>query len=87
MELIESIQYLAVLTVSGAWKETSQKIHEELCRETLTQFYKIMNGLTPEYLKIPALSQRCHLFGYRKSNDLEDIASKNQRYENSFFPE
>ena len=23
---------------------------------------------------------------YRKSNDLEDIASKNQRYENSFFP-
>ena len=36
--------------------------------------------------QIPALSQRCHLFGYRKSNDLEDVASKNQRYENSFFP-
>ena len=95
MKLLESTQYQAALAVSGAWNGSLRvKIYEELGWEALdhrrtfrrlTQFYKIINDLTPEYLKIPALSLRSHLFGY--SNDLKDIPSKNQRYRNSFFPD
>ena len=95
MKLLESTQYQAALAVSGAWKGTSrEKIYDELGWESpdhrrtfrrLTQFYKIMKGLTPGYLKIPALSLRSHLFGL--SNDLKNIPSKTQRYRNSFFPD
>ena len=76
--------------------ELNKKIYEELGWETLdhrrmfrrlTLFYKIMNGLTPDYLKIPALSTRSHLFGNRYGNVLLDIPSKNDRYQNSFFPD
>ena len=66
MKTLESIQYQAALAVSGAWKGTSMsKIYEELGWETLnerrmfkrlTQFYKIMHNLTPNYLKSPVLS-------------------------------
>ena len=97
MKLLESTQYQAALAVSGAWKGSSrEKNYEELGWEALdhrrmfrrlTQFYKIMKGLTPEYLKIPALSLRSHLFGCHPSNDLRDITSKTQRYKNSFFPD
>ena len=58
MKLLESTQYQAALAVSGAWKGSSrEKNYEELGWEALdhrrtfrrlTQFYKIMNGLTPE---------------------------------------
>ena len=95
MKLLESTQYQAALAVSGAWKGTSrEKIYEELGWESLdhrrtfrrlTQFYKIMNGLTPGYLKIPALSLRSHLFGL--GNDLKEITSTTQRYKDSFFPD
>ena len=70
MNALERTQYQAALAVSGAWKGTNlDKIYEELGWETLTyrrmyrrltQFYKIMNNLTPEYLKIPIPS--CILF-------------------------
>ena len=63
MNILEKTQYQAALAVSGAWKGTSRtKIYDELGWETLdqrrmfrrlTQFYKIMTGLTPEYLRIP----------------------------------
>ena len=58
MNTLERTQYQAALAVSGAWKGTSRnKIYDELGWETLderrifrrlTQFYKIMTGLTPE---------------------------------------
>ena len=61
MNVLERTQYQAALAVSGAWKGTNRyKIYEELGWESLdqrrffrrlTQFYKIMNNLTPEYLK------------------------------------
>ena len=56
MKTLESTQYQAALAVSGAWKGTNG---EELGWETLdrrrifghlVQFYKIINGLTPEYI-------------------------------------
>ena len=73
MNSLESTQYQAALAVTGAWKGTSRtKIYDELGWETLdhrrifrrlTQFYKIMIGLTPEYLRIPIPLLRGHLFG------------------------
>ena len=97
MNSLESTQYQGALAVSGAWKGTSRaKIYDELGWETLdhrrmfrrlTQFYKIMNGLTPEYLRTPIPSLRGHLFGYRYTNILNAIFCRNDRYLNSFFPD
>ena len=72
MNALERIQYKAAFAVSGAWEGTNlNKLYEELGCETLThkrlvrrltQFYKIMNYLTPEYLKslIPSLKPSIH---------------------------
>ena len=97
MGSIESIQYQAALAVTGAWKGTSRKkIYEQLGWESLhnrrelhrmTQFYKIMNDLTPPYLKEPIPTPRCHLFGPRSTNVLPSIFCRNDRYKNSFFPD
>ena len=97
MSALESTQYQAALAVSGVWKGTSRiKIYDQLGWETLdqrrifrrlTQFYKIMNGLTPEYLRIPTPLLRGHLFGYRNTNVLETIFCRSDRYQNSFFPD
>ena len=53
----------------------------------LTQFYKIMTGLTPEYLRTPIPSLHGHLFGYRLTNVLKTINYKTDRYLYSFFPD
>ena len=97
MATFESTQYQAALAVSGAWKGTSRvKIYEELGWESLnhrrmfrrlTQFYKIMTGLTPEYSRTPIPELRGHLFGYRLSNVLHTMPFKNDKYRNSFFPD
>ena len=85
------------MAVSGTWKGTNRdKIYEELGWETLdqrrffrrlTQFYKIMNNLTPEYLKIPVPPLQCHLFGHRLNNAIRPIACRTVRYRNSFYPD
>ena len=97
MNALERTQYQAALAVSGAWKGTNlDKIYEELGWETLnyrrmfrrlTQFYKIMHNLTPEYLKIPIPSHQGHLFGYRFTNVLNPITCRTDRYSNSFYPD
>ena len=97
MNLLERTQYQAALAVSGAWKGTSRgKIYDELGWETLdhrrmfrrlVQFYKIMNGPTPEYLKTPILSLHRHLYGIRSNNVLKHIVCKTARYCNSFYPD
>ena len=66
MESIERVQYHAALIVTGTWKGSSKNdLYDEVgwesmndrrrCRR-LTQFYKIHNRLTPDYLseKLPA---------------------------------
>ena len=97
MNASESNQCQAALVVSGAWKGTNRdKIYEELGWETLdqrgffrwlVQFYKIMNNLTPEYLKafIPSVWE--HLFDYRSSNIIRPVLCRTERYRNSFFPD
>ena len=96
MNLLERTQYQAALAVSGAWKGTNMnKIYEELGWESLnhrrmfrrlTQFYKIMNNLTPEYLKVPIrLMPTRH--GSRSTNVIEPIFCRTDRHRNSFYPD
>ena len=97
MATLESTQYQAALAVSGAWKGTSRdKIYEELGWESLDhrrtfrrliQFYKIMTGLTPEYLRTPIPELRGHSFEHRLTNALHTMPFKNDKYRNSFFPD
>ena len=97
MRALESVQYQAALAVTGAWKGTSTtKIYQELgweslhhrrCFRRITQFYKIMNGLTPQYLLDPIPMPRRHLFGRRITNDLYQFSWKNKRFLHSFYPD
>ena len=97
MRTLESLQYQAALAVTGAWKGTStQKIYEELGWESLhhrrwfrriTQFYKIMNVLTPQYLLDPIPMPRRHLFGRYATNDLYEFSWRNLRFLHSFYPD
>ena len=94
MNALEKTQYQAALAVSGAWKGTNRdKIYEELGWETLdhrrffrrlTQFYKIINKLTPEYLhhSIPSGN-----VGPRSTNVLRAIPCRTDRYKKSFYPD
>ena len=60
MNLLESVQYQAGLVVSGCWQGTSTtKLYNELGWESLaerrkfhrlTQYFKILNNMTPSYL-------------------------------------
>ena len=97
MDRLESLQYQAGLAVTGMWKGTNRdKVYEELGWEPLnlrryfrrlTVFYKIMNGLTPQYLLDPVTSPRTHLYGTSTTNDLLPMKCRTQRFKNSFFPD
>ena len=96
MERIERVQYQAALAITGAWKGTSlNKIYDELGWETLTdrrwfhrlvQFYKIRNGLTPQYLKnsLPTIS--VNRYNTRSEKEFHEINCRKTSYMNSFYP-
>ena len=97
MEQIERVQYHAALAVTGTWKGTkTDTIYEELGWESLNkrrwfrrlvQFYKIQNGLTPDYLKTPVPLPHRHLYPTRSGNDLPFMKWLTQPYRNSFYPD
>ena len=96
MNQIERVQYQAALAVTGAWKGThTDKIYEQLGWESLTerrrfrrlvQLYKIVNGLTPEYLRSPVPSSRSHSFDTRSGNVIPIVKCRTTSYMNSFYP-
>ena len=97
MEKLESLQAQAGQAVTGAWKGTNRdKLNEELGWEPLhlrrwfrrlTVFYKIMHGLTPQYLVDPVPPLRRHLFGTNIRNELHPMRWRTQRFKNSFYPD
>ena len=96
MNSIEQIQYQAARAVSGTWKGTNtSKLYEELGWESMTDrrwfhrllhFFKISNGLTPNYLSELLPPPRPMLYGSRRENVLSILPSNTTRYEQSFFP-
>ena len=96
MQKLESLQYQAGLAITGMWQCTNRdKVYDELGWEPLhlrryfrrlTQFYKIVNGLTPPYLAEPVPPPRSHLYGTSVTNDLHPMKCRTQRFKNSFYP-
>ena len=93
MNIIERTQYQTALAVTGAWQGSNRnKIYEELGWETLdlrrhfhqlVMFYKIMNGLTPMYLKNP-ITERTR-FSSRLPSQIPCILNCTEKYCNSFY--
>ena len=87
MNILEKTQYQAALAITGAWKGTNlDKIYEQLGWESLndrrtfrrlTMFFKIMQNLTPDYLKEPLPFQQGR---YRLRADciINDITCRNE---------
>ena len=95
MENIESVQYSAALTVTGAWKGTSrERLYEELgwksldCQRwarRLTLVYKIVNRLTPAYMShaIPPLQQA--QYSFPRVDVIGQIRARTDRSKSSLF--
>ena len=64
-----------------------ESLHHHRCFRRITQFYKIMKGLTPAYLVDPIPVPRRHLFGRHATNDLYKFHCRNKRYLDSFYPD
>ena len=96
MEEVERVQYRGALAVTGAWKGTNRyKIYEELGWESLSdrrkmnrliQLNKIINQLTPSYLrdKLPPLKRP---FEAEPSYTFCEYRIKTDRFARSFFPD
>ena len=94
MGILERTQYQAALAITGTWKGTNRnKIYEELGWETLDHrryfhqlvlLYKIVNALTPSYLKDPIpLRNR---FSHRLPSYIPTMPYRTERFCTSFFP-
>ena len=96
MNQIERIQYQAALAVTGTWRGTNtDKIYEELGWESLSkrrwfrrlvQFFKIQNGLTPNYLKLLVPLTNNQGPTTRNKRVVPCIKCRTISYMNSFYP-
>ena len=93
---LESVQYSAALAVAGAWKGTSyDKLLDELGWEylyrrrwfrRLSHFYSIVNGNSPEYLKVELPQPKVYNYNLRSEGVFERPHVRTQRFGNTFFP-
>ena len=96
MEKLESVQYFAARAITGTWKGTSR---EKLCTELgweslscrrwgrrLTLFYKILNNLTPIYMKDPCPPQRPLKYCLRNQDVIGRIKTRTEKFQSSFYP-
>ena len=92
---LESIQYNAALAITRAIRRTSrEKIYSALGLESLQDrrwyrklcvFYKILNNMSPKYLrdKIPSTTRR---YSSRNANNIPSVRVNNNYFMNTFFP-
>ena len=95
---LEAIHIEAARIITGATKLCStEKLLSDLGwdslqnrrnKHKLTILYKILNGLTPEYLQsiLPPLVQNTTNYNLRNSNNLRTIHVNINLFYNSFFP-
>ena len=91
---LESIQYNAMLAISGAIRGTSrEKLYQEIGIESLEDrrwlrrlclFYKIINNNTPSYLH-DLVKKQIPNYSFR-SFSVRSYTSRTKRFQNSFFP-
>ena len=95
---IEKVQYKACLAITGAIQGTSrEKLYEELGLHSLVErrrrnklifFYKIVNGLLPDYLYsyLNFDSQQNYPLRYAKDSNIMLISTRTKSIKKSFFP-
>ena len=95
---LEAIHIEAARIITGATKKCStEKLLSDLGwdslqnrrnKHKLTILYKILNGLTPEYLQsiLPPLVQNTTNYNLRNSNNLRSIHANTNLFYYSFFP-
>ena len=97
-DLLEFVQYEAAKIVTGAMKGTSRRslLHEIGWEDLKTRrsihklkfYFKIVNNLTPNYLRelLPSqVSERAH-YSFRSCSDYTLFPARTERFKNSFFP-
>ena len=96
--VLENVQRQAALTVLGAYRKTSQaSLLDELGWEPLAVrrkvqklnlFYKIVNQLTPDYLRrlIPQTVATITPYSLRNQNDYRDVKARTVRFKKSYIP-
>ena len=96
MDLLEKTQYQSALAITGAWQGTNtDKIYEELgwesfhnrrfCRR-LIMIYKILNNLSPNYLRLP-LPVTQNIYALRRNLVLNPIYCRKLKFKHSFYPD
>ena len=97
-KLLEAVQIEAMRIIIGATKLCSiSKLYEDTRFITLSKrhelqkltiFYKMMNGLAPEYLNclVPPFVQDASRYSLGNSNNLNIVPSNSNLYYNSFVP-
>ena len=95
---LEKIQYEAARIVSGATKLVSinallketgwEPLSSRRRKHKLVLFYKMVNGLCPDYLHslVPPTIGNTSRYNLRNINDLQTVHAKTQLYFNSFLP-
>ena len=93
---IESVQYNAALAITGCIRGTSrEKLYSELGLTSLydrrkfhrlSLYYKILNNLTPEYLKV-FIPNSIHRTYATRSNRDDALPTRTLKYRYSFFPD
>ena len=96
MEKLESVQYSAARAVTGTWKGTSrEKLYIELGWESLssrrwsrrlTLFYKIMNNLTPLYIKEPIPQPHQSNYCLRNQGVVGRMRARTEQFQSGFYP-
>ena len=90
MEKFESVQYSAARAITGTWRGTSrEKLYTELVWESLncrrwsrrlTLFFKILNNLTPFYMKDPIPPQQPFQYRLRNQDVIGRIKARTENY-------
>ena len=95
---IEKVRYKACLAITGAIQGTSrEKLYEELGLHSLVErrrrnklifFYKIVNGLLPDYLYsyLNFASQQNYPLRSAKASKIMPISTRTKSFKKSFFP-
>ena len=95
---LEAVHNEAARIITGATKLCSisnplsdlgwESLQARRTKHKLIIFYKIINGLTPEYLQslIPPMVQNTTSYNLRNSSDLRNIQARTNIFYNSFLP-
>ena len=94
-DMIESVQYNACLAITGAIKKSSrERLYQELGLESLRDrrwyrrlvfFFKIVNGLSPNYLH-SFLPENQRSYNPERCNLFRNFSCRTDYFNNSFYP-